>query len=314
MKRILTMALVCMMLFCGTAFAAEVPLQVHINGKPVSVKHPMYKQYGWTLMAAEDLAAVIGGEVKKSQDGKYLLLQGTDWEKESNPVWLNQRGEVLVSQDGTTDGMRNALPGIKSADGTLYLPLNLLREELFYEVRWNEAGVDLQGPILPKLSVRAEYKKKENKVTATLMNEEQQEFHFGMQYFLQKKSGTGWERVPLQNEMAVNDIELTLRGDWRTKDRPGMAMQDYSLEPYGSQLEKGVYRICIPVSTEFYPESQITLPYPKEGEEEKLYEFWHIYFMTEAGKPFYSLFPRSFLTERSVVQMEYVVSGSFTAE
>lgn len=175
------------------------------------------------------------------------------------------------------------------------------------------------GANAPRLTLRAAYDGQRHQVTATLVNEEPQEFRFSGKYILQKWTGAGWVEVSPKEELPATETELTLWGDWdrgslNRVSRPGMAMQDYSLQPYGDRLEAGRYRFCLPLYTEYYPDSQILLTYPKDGPEEKRYEFWKVYFMTEIGRPYFGRADRVFLTEGHALRMEYTLTDEFTVE
>lgn len=311
MKRILFFFLAMTLTMGGTAFGAEKETSLYMDGRKLELQHPLLRQGGKTLIAAEDFSNGIGGSLIVSEGGKDLILRDKEWAKTDVPVWMGRKNEVWITFQPETTAWTGMVHGKRDAAGTVYIPLRDAASALLYETKWSrqEKGeaIWLHSPTMPRLSAEAVYDGQENAVTATLYNAEPQKFTFGCEYFLQKWNGTEWKEMDRVRGMDINDVGFGLLGDWKKDGTVGKAQKTYFTHSYGDVLTKGRYRICIPLHTIFHFGESMPSDYELKKDEESQYWWWTKFYEYEEGRPTFTL-PSDISGKMA---LEYVVAGEF---
>jgi len=268
MKRFLFFLLAMTLAMGGTAFAGDIPQEtlrkypswrvnpvgvskIFFDGEEKTLAHSLYRKAKDTMIAAEDLAALIGGSVSYDESREEICLRADA---------LNQTDESLhiaypqlnkeIKMDTTFYGDDTA-EAKKSLDGIWYIPLRKTAEDVCYTVTWKrEDGTEyfmLQSPPMPKITATAGYDPSQNWAVMTMVNREKKDFIYSDEFILQVWDGTEWQRAPQNREICY----IIFRGivlPALEKDTPDAfsKIERYGLRGYGDgiRLSPGKYRIC----------------------------------------------------------------------
>lgn len=268
MKRFLFFFLAMMLAMGGTAFAGDIPQEtlrkypswrvnpvgaskIFFDGEEKTLAHSLYRKAEDTMIAAEDLAALISGSVSYDESREEICLRADA---------LNQTDESLhiaypqlnkeIKMDTTFYGDDTA-EAKKSLDGIWYIPLRKTAEDVCYTVTWKREGSTeyfmLQSPPMPKITATAGYDPTLNWAVMTMVNREKKDFIYSDEFTLQVWDGTEWQRAPQNREICY----IIFRGivlPALEKDTPDAfsKIERYGLRGYGDgiRLSPGKYRIC----------------------------------------------------------------------
>lgn len=249
MKRMLAMTMVCTMLFCGTAFAAERPTAFLVDGVRTELKHDLYQENGKTMISVEDLARATGGWLQQSEEGDHVKLTVENANSGKGSIWLRYpKRSVSISYWREAELPRGFVRSEQTKDGILYVPFRETAENLFYGTGWQRGAqedfVSLNN-WKPQLSVQAAYQKETNLVTTFITNGEVESYVTWHDFDLEKWNETAevWERM-------LGRAEIDYVGTAIFPGNGATTKKNYSARNYGDILPAGTYRIIFPVSAE----------------------------------------------------------------
>ena len=245
MKRMLAMTMVCMMLSCGTAFAAERPTAFLVDGVRTELKHDLYQKDGKTMISVEDLARATGGWLQQSEEGDHVKLTVNAPVGDENSIWLrNPERSVGISYWREAKLPRYFVRSEQTENHVLYVPFRETVEKLFYRAEWDRGE---QNDFIrlnnwkPQISARAEYQKDIHKVAIFITNNEAEPYMIWHDFRINRWNGEAWELVPgIERDMD----RIIFPGNGTT------TKEYYYAGNYDEPLPTGSYRIIFSVAKE----------------------------------------------------------------
>ena len=196
MKRFFITGMILTFLFTGTAFAAERETTLLVDGAKKELRHPLWVKGGKTLIAAEDIAEILGGTLE--EEDHCLHLQIEQKEDKEDTVWLDKSYDFFFMKK-QSPYWRGPLQGYAGPAGVWYMELRATADATDMDTIWKRTAegdvITLNGARMPRLSMEVFPNTAENTVTLLVQNGEPQSFTAGEEYFLQKWNGECWERI-----------------------------------------------------------------------------------------------------------------------
>lgn len=314
MKRFFITGMLLTFLFTGTAFAAERETTLLVDGTKKELQHPLWVKDGKTLIAAEDIAEILGGTLE--EEDHCLHLQIEQKEDKEDTVWLDKSYDFFIMKK-QSPYWRGPLQGYAGPAGVWYMELRETADATDMDTIWKRTAegdvITLNGARMPRLSMEVFPNTAENTVTLLVQNGEPQSFTAGEEYFLQKWNGECWERMPLVNDMDIDGISIGIPGNWYHYDNEkenGRNSMTYRLYPYGDALEAGRYRVCLPI---VYEMMNFPFSAPKNSDittetNGEILKEWQMFYKTANSKPAFFTRPAE---EGHRSRTGYVLAGEF---
>lgn len=239
--------------FLGEEFFADKIEAVRMfrDGRERKLKYPLYRRYGQTLIAAEDLANAINGSFSLDEWEHKVTLSADVLRNQNEHLWvgLQSRKSIQTGSSYYIDDYKKA-KAMQDSEGVWYIPLRETAESVLYDVAWKKLGNTeyfmLESHQMPRLSASAEYSGERNTVSMSLHNLTQDTYLYGEECFMKKWDGSQWKDFPKNREICYMfpvDQELpgVSEGDWIAASRT----MEHSLTLYGDSngLEAGEYQI-----------------------------------------------------------------------
>ena len=239
--------------FLGEEFFADKIESVRMfrDGRERKLKYPLYRRYGQTLIAAEDLANAINGSFSLDEWEHKVTLSADVLRNQNEHLWvgLQSRKSIQTGSSYYIDDYKKA-KAMQDSEGVWYIPLRETAESVLYDVAWKKLGNTeyfmLESHQMPRLSASAEYSGERNTVSMSLHNLTQDTYLYGEECFMKKWDGSQWKDFPKNREICYMfpvDQELpgVSEGDWIAASRT----MEHSLTLYGdgNGLEAGEYQI-----------------------------------------------------------------------
>lgn len=239
--------------FLGEEFFADKIEAVRMfrDGRERKLKYPLYRRYGQTLIAAEDLANAINGSFSLDEWEHEVTLSADVLRNQNEHLWvgLQSRKSIQTGSSYYIDDYKKA-KAMQDSEGVWYIPLRETAESVLYDVAWKKLGNTeyfmLESHQMPRLSASAEYSGERNTVSMSLHNLTQDTYLYGEECFMKKWDGSQWKDFPKNREICYMfpvDQELpgVSEGDWIAASRT----MEHSLTLYGdgNGLEAGEYQI-----------------------------------------------------------------------
>lgn len=239
--------------FLGEEFFADKIEAVRMfrDGRERKLKYPLYRRYGQTLIAAEDLANAINGSFSLDEWEHKVTLSADVLRNQNEHLWvgLQSRKSIQTGSSYYIDDYKKA-KAMQDSEGVWYIPLRETAESVLYDVAWKKLGNTeyfmLESHQMPRLSASAEYSGERNTVSMSLHNLTQDTYLYGEECFMKKWDGSQWKDFPKNREICYMfpvDQELpgVSEGDWIAASRT----MEHSLTLYGdgNGLEAGEYQI-----------------------------------------------------------------------
>ena len=239
--------------FLGEEFFADKIEAVRMfrDGRERKLKYPLYRRYGQTLIAAEDLANAINGSFSLDEWEHKVTLSADVLRNQNEHLWVGRQSRKSI-QTGSSyyiDDYKKA-KAMKDSEGVWYIPLREMAESVLYDVEWKKMGDTeyfmLESHEIPQLSASARYDAERNMVSMSLNNWTQDTYLYGEEFFLQKWDGSQWKKLPRNREIcyvypADQELPGISEGDWIAASRT----MEHSLVIYGdgNGLDSGNYQI-----------------------------------------------------------------------
>ncbi|WP_405728605.1 hypothetical protein [Anaerotignum sp.] len=244
MKRLLMIIFLMSFMMSGTAFAAEKEISLLVDGVEKELQYPIWQKEEKVLISVVDFADIVKAELEDTGGGHIHLKVG---KQEENNIWVDEEYEFWIAKN-KKDCWSGMLQAEKGRDDRWYIPLRAAAEQVDWAVSWKMAEgkktILLESPVMPKLTMTAEYDREKNCVSAFLRNGEQQAFTGYYDIFLQKKNGENWESVPMRKEPVLDNMIMIISGNWMSEG----GRERYSMDAFAGKLPEGRYRLCVPVS------------------------------------------------------------------
>ena len=239
--------------FLGEEFFADKIEAVRMfrDGRERKLKYPLYRRYGQTLIAAEDLANAINGSFSLDEWEHKVTLSADVLRNQNEHLWVGRQSRKSI-QTGSSyyiDDYKKA-KAMQDSEGGWYIPLRETAESVLYDVAWKKLGNTeyfmLESHQMPRLSASAEYSGERNTVSMSLHNLTQDTYLYGEECFMKKWDGSQWKDFPKNREIcymfhADQELPGVSEGDWIAASRT----MEHSLTLYGdgNGLEAGEYQI-----------------------------------------------------------------------
>ena len=239
--------------FLGEEFFADKIEAVRMfrDGRERKLKYPLYRRYGQTLIAAEDLANAINGSFSLDEWEHKVTLSADVLRNQNEHLWvgLQSRKSIQTGSSYYIDDYKKA-KAMQDSEGVWYIPLRETAESVLYDVAWKKLGNTeyfmLESHQMPRLSASAEYSGERNTVSMSLHNLTQDTYLYGEECFMKKWDGNQWKDFPKNREIcymfpADQELPGVSEGDWIAASRT----MEHSLTLYGdgNGLEAGEYQI-----------------------------------------------------------------------
>lgn len=239
--------------FLGEEFFADKIEAVRMfrDGRERKLKYPLYRRYGQTLIAAEDLANAINGSFSLDEWEHKVTLSADVLRNQNEHLWvgLQSRKSIQTGSSYYIDDYKKA-KAMQDSEGVWYIPLRETAESVLYDVAWKKLGNTeyfmLESHQMPRLSASAEYSGERNTVSMSLHNLTQDTYLYGEECFMKKWDGSQWKDFPKNREIcymfhADQELPGVSEGDWIAASRT----MEHSLTLYGdgNGLEAGEYQI-----------------------------------------------------------------------
>ena len=237
--------------FLGEEFFAEKvgAVRIFLDGREKELQYPLYRRYGQTMIAAEDLANVIGGRFSLDEWGNAFTLHADTLRNSNGYIWVERPTKKTVGT-GSSYYIDEYKKAFQDSEGVYYIPLREMAESVLYDVEWKKMGDTeyfmLESHEMPQLSASARYDAERNMVSMSLNNWTQDTYLYGEEFFLQKWDGSQWKKLPRNREIcyvypADQELPGISKGDWIAASRT----MEHSLVIYGdgNGLDSGNYQI-----------------------------------------------------------------------
>ncbi|MBQ7759384.1 immunoglobulin-like domain-containing protein, partial [Anaerotignum sp.] len=222
---------------------------VFLDGKEKKLKYPLYRKQGKTMIAAEDLANVIGGHYALDEWERELTLYADALKNSVGHIWIDRQSRKTVGT-GSSYFIEEYKMAFKDSEGVWYIPLREMAEGVLYDVSWKKMADTeyfmLESPKKPQLAAEVSYDAEKNVVFLSLINWTQDTYLYGDEFFLQKWDGSQWQRVPMNREVcyaypADQELPGISEDSWIAASRT----IEHSMVVYedGNGLSPGRYRI-----------------------------------------------------------------------
>ena len=239
--------------FLGEEFFADKieAARVFLDGRERELKYPLYRRYGQTLIAAEDLANAINGSFSLGEWEHEVTLSADVLRNQNQSLWVGRQSWKSM-QTGSSyyiDDYKQA-QAMKDSEGVWYIPLREMAEGVLYDVAWKKLGDTeyfmLESHQMPQLSASAVYNGERHTVSMSLHNLTQDTYLYGEDFSMKKWDGSQWQNFPRNREVCYispldQEIPGVAKGDWIAASRT----MEHALRLYGdgNGLEAGKYLI-----------------------------------------------------------------------
>ena len=283
MKKAVWLALAMSVAIGTTAFAAE-QKATFIRENEITLQNPPIKKNGKWMVSLEDLERLTGTQATEEKDSvffhKSVGLTGVELGKDA-VAYFQKDGTLLEEANGSYRKL-NATE-FRQGD-ILYLPCRDYAEAIGYEVTWDWLEGDcirLHGREMPAITLYVEYDAKTNQVQGRIQNEEPQSFLYGVEFTVERKTESDWERVKEAEPQDIDDVGYTMYAKREGED--GITNIAYQMH---TKLSAGKYRIGIPFSYIYYIQGDRVDYINKKVKEGSLGgRDWDLYYSTKWGKP-----------------------------
>ena len=223
--------------------------RIFLDGEEKELKYPLYRKQGKTMIAAEDLANVMGGHYALDEQEMELTLYADALKNSVGHIWINRQSRKTVGT-GSSYYIEEYKMAFKDSEGIWYIPLREMAEGVLYDMAWKKMAdaeyFMLESPKKPQLAAEVSYDAEKNVVSLSMINWTQDTYLYGDEFYLQKWDSSQWQKVPMNREVcyaypADQELPGVLEGDWIAASRT----IEHSMAVYedGNGLSPGRYRI-----------------------------------------------------------------------